>query len=164
MTWALSRPFSEVETYMGRFEDALAKAPDVKRPRFITMRYAAVYENANDWEKYIDAVRHQSAQFENLFKELGAVTNGFPEAIDLASLDNRAEYDPNMLREHLMFGTPDEVIEKLKAYEALGVDNFLYCASYGLPMDLQQKSLRLFIDEVMPAFEGSNAREAVAAE
>jgi alkanesulfonate monooxygenase SsuD/methylene tetrahydromethanopterin reductase-like flavin-dependent oxidoreductase (luciferase family) len=69
-----------------------------------------------------------------------------------------------MLREHLMFGTPDEVIEKLKAYEALGVDNFLYCASYGLPMELQQKSLRLFVDDVMPAFEGSNAREAVAAE
>ncbi len=164
MTWALSRPFSEVETYMGRFEDALAKAPDVKRPTFLTMRYAAVYEDAGHWERYVNAVRHQSAQFENLFKELGEVTNGFPEVIDLASLDNRAEYDPQMLRENLMFGTPDEVIAKLKAYEALGVDNFLYCASYGLPMEDQQKSLRLFIDEVMPAFEGSNAREAVAAE
>ncbi len=149
---------------MGRFEDALAKAPDTKRSTFLTMRYAAVCENANDWETYVNAVQHQSAQFENLFKELGAVTNGFPEEIDLASLENRAEYDPHMLREHLMFGTPDEVITKLKAYEALGVDNFLYCASYGLPMAEQQKSLRLFIDEVMPAFEGSNAQSAVAAE
>ena len=77
MTWALSRPFSEVETYMGRFEDALAKAPDVKRPTFLTMRYAAVYEDARDWEHYVNAVRHQSAQFENLFKELGEVSNGF---------------------------------------------------------------------------------------
>jgi alkanesulfonate monooxygenase SsuD/methylene tetrahydromethanopterin reductase-like flavin-dependent oxidoreductase (luciferase family) len=51
-----------------------------------------------------------------------------------------------------MFGTPDEVIGKLRAYEALGVDNFLYCASYGLPMELQRRSLKLFIDEVMPAF------------
>ena len=152
MTWALSRPFSEVETYKQRFEDAVAKAPGMRRPRFLSMRYAAVYARPGDWEPYVEAVMRQGAQFENLFRELGAVSNGFPEEIDLASLAHRAEYDPAMLRTNLMFGTPDEVIGKLRAYEALGVDNFLYCASYGLPMELQRRSLRLFIDEVMPAF------------
>jgi alkanesulfonate monooxygenase SsuD/methylene tetrahydromethanopterin reductase-like flavin-dependent oxidoreductase (luciferase family) len=164
MTWALSRPFSEVETYLGRFEDALAKAPGVKRPRFMTMRTTGVYENEKDLESCANAVRHTSAQFENLFKELGAVTNGFPEEIDLAKLDNHGDYDTETLCQNLIFGTPDQVIEKLKAYEALGIDIFLYNASYGLPMAEQRKSLRLFIDEVMPAFEGSSARKAEAAE
>ena len=51
-----------------------------------------------------------------------------------------------------MFGTPGEVIAKLRPYEALGIDGFLYCAGFGLPMQEQKRSLRLFIDEVMPAF------------
>lgn len=160
MTWALSRPFSEVELYHRRFEEALARAPGVTRPRLLTMRYAAVYEKADGWEPYVRAVQRQGAQFENLFKQLGQVTNGFPEEIDLDSLAHRAEYDPEMLRANLMFGTPDEVITKLKAYEALGIDNFLYCASYGLPMAEQKRSLKLFVDEVVPAFAAGKARAA----
>ena len=50
-----------------------------------------------------------------------------------------------------MFGTPDEVITKLRAYEKLGLD-YLYCPSYGAPMDAQKRSFQLFIDHVMPAF------------
>ena len=57
-----------------------------------------------------------------------------------------------MLHDNLMFGTPDEVIGKLRAYEALGVDQFTYYASLGLGMKEQKRSLKLFIDEVMPAF------------
>ena len=68
-----------------------------------------------------------------------------------------------MLRQNLMFGTPDEVIAKLKPYEALGIDGFLYCASFGLPMKEQKRSLRLFIDEVMPEFQCRD-RERNAAE
>jgi flavin-dependent trigonelline monooxygenase, oxygenase component len=163
MTWALTREFAEVETYMERFETALANAPaGTKRPRFMTMRHSAVYEKPDDWEPYVKSLQRVAAQFENLFRELGAVDNGFPEEIDLASLEHRAEYDPTMLRTNLMFGTPDEVIAKLKRYEALGVDDFLYYASYGLPMELQKKSLKLFIDEVMPAFAEPSSKERVA--
>ena len=162
MSWALSRPFSEVETYKQRFEDACAKAPGVKRPRFATMRYTAVYDKPNGWEVPVKAVQRQSAQFENLFKELGEVRNGFPEEIDLNTLANRAEYDPEMLRTNLMFGRPDEVIRKLKDYEALGIDNFIYCASYGLPMKEQQESLKLFCKEVVPEFQRHESARSAA--
>jgi alkanesulfonate monooxygenase SsuD/methylene tetrahydromethanopterin reductase-like flavin-dependent oxidoreductase (luciferase family) len=107
-------------------------------------------------------MRRVAGQFENLFRELGEVENGFPEEVDLAALEHRAEYDAGMLRTNLMFGTPDDVIAKLKRYEALGFDNFIYYASYGLPMDLQQKSLKLFVDEVMPAFAEQPALKKVA--
>ena len=50
-----------------------------------------------------------------------------------------------------MFGDPDTVITKLKAYEAIGVDSFIYYASMGLDMDVQKRSLQTFIDKVMPA-------------
>ena len=51
-----------------------------------------------------------------------------------------------------MFGTPGEVIAKLRTYEALGVDQFTYYASLGLGLKEQKRSLQLFIDEVIPAF------------
>jgi hypothetical protein len=44
------------------------------------------------------------------------------------------------------------VIEKLHVYEALGVDAFIYYASMGLDMEVQKRSLQLFIDRVMPKF------------
>jgi alkanesulfonate monooxygenase SsuD/methylene tetrahydromethanopterin reductase-like flavin-dependent oxidoreductase (luciferase family) len=58
-----------------------------------------------------------------------------------------------MLRENLMFGTPDTIIKKLKQYEELGVDEFIYYASMGLGLKEQKKSLELFCSEVMPAFQ-----------
>jgi alkanesulfonate monooxygenase SsuD/methylene tetrahydromethanopterin reductase-like flavin-dependent oxidoreductase (luciferase family) len=51
-----------------------------------------------------------------------------------------------------MFGTPETVIAKIKAYEELGVDAFIYYASMGLDMDGQKRSMQLFINKVMPEF------------
>jgi len=92
------------------------------------------------------------AQFENLFKNAGGVTNGFPAMIDLATIENRDEYDPKMLDQNLMFGTSEEVINKLRLYDDLGVDQFTYYASLGLGLKEQKRSLELFINEVMPEF------------
>ena len=152
LSWPLTRPMSEVEAYKGRMEAALADNPGKPRPIFATMRHTVVYDRAAEWEVPVRAAMRQFGQFENLFKNLGDVANGFPRTIELAEIENRDEYDPQMLHRNLMFGTPDEVIEKLRAYEALGVDQFTYYASLGLGMKEQKRSLELFIKEVMPAF------------
>ena len=162
MTWALTRPFSEVETYMDRFEAALAKSSDVVRPRFMTMRHVAVYDNPESGDVFLDAVIRQGAQFESLFRNLSPVVDGFPQEVPREMLNNQAEYEPENLRANLVFGSPDEVIAKLRAYEALGVDYFCYNGAYGLPLAEQKKSLSLFIDEVMPAFQEAPAKRASA--
>ena len=76
----------------------------------------------------------------------------FPKQIPIEQLENRDEYNPQMLRDNLMFGTVDEVVAKLRLYEELGVDSFIYYASTGLNHQQQKASLQLFIDEVMPKF------------
>lgn len=156
MCWPLMRPFAELQEYVSRLEEAIAKAPPGNpRPRMTAMRYAAVWSDDRDADRYIRALQRQSGQFENLFKQLGSVDNGFAESVDLGQLAHRDEYKPETLRQNLMFGTPDEVIAKLRDYDALGVD-YLYCASYGAAMADQKRSLQLFIEEVMPAFAGSS--------
>ena len=67
-------------------------------------------------------------------------------------MGHRAEYDTEMLHRNLMFGTPDQVIEKLRQHERLGVDLFLYYASMGLGLAAQKRSLKLFCQKVMLAF------------
>ncbi len=160
MTWALTRPFAEVEAYMGHFETALANNPRVKRPRFMTMRHAGIYERPADAVPFIAAIQRQGRQFENLFRNLAPVIDGFPQDPDPALLGNQGEYTPDKLTENLILGTPDHAIEKLRRYAALGIDYFCYNASYGLPLAEQKKSLRLFIDEVMPAFQEPAVRAA----
>ena len=152
LSWPFTRPMAEAELYRERLDEAMATNPGKPRPVFAMMRHTAVYDSAADSMVPVRAVQAVLSQFENLYKNLGDVQNGFPASIELKELENREEYNPAMLQENLMFGTPDEVIAKLRGYEALGVDQFTYYASMGLGRREQKRSLELFINEVMPAF------------
>ena len=152
LSWPLTREMSEAELYMSRMAEAMAANPGLRRPTMAMMRQTALYDRKADWMVPVRAAQRVLSQFENLFKNLGDVENGFPKSIPLDQLGNRAEYDPEMLSRNLMFGTPDEVIAKLKLYEALGVDEFIYYASLGLGHAEQKRSMELFCREVIPAF------------
>ena len=151
-SWPLTRDMGEAQAYMDRLNEAVANNPGSKRPVMAMMRHTALYDRKEDWMVPVRAAQRQLSQFENLFKNMGDVENGFPKSIPFDQLGNRAEYDPEMLSRNLMFGTPDEVIAKLKAYEAIGVDDFIYYASLGLGLKEQKRSLELFCKEVIPAF------------
>lgn len=151
-SWPLTRGMDEAETYMARMNEAMAANPGKKRPTMAMMRHTALYDRKEDWMVPVRAAQRQLSQFENLFKNMGDVENGFPRSIPFDQLGNRAEYDPEMLTRNLMFGTPDEVIAKLKLYEAIGVDEFIYYASLGLGHREQKRSMELFCKEVIPAF------------
>ena len=152
MSWPLTRPFAEAEDYKARLDEALAAHPDCVRPTFALMRHTAVYEDEADRAAAIAAVQTVLGQFENLFRNLGDVNDGFPKTIPLQELADREQYDPAMLEENLMFGSPAQVIDKLKRYQAIGVDEFIYYASMGLGQREQKRSLELFCREVMPEF------------
>jgi flavin-dependent trigonelline monooxygenase, oxygenase component len=152
MSWPLTRDMAEAETYMGRLDEAMAANPGKKRPTMAMMRHTAIYDKKDDWMVPVRAAQRQLSQFENLFKNLGDVKDGFPKQIPFDQLGNRAEYDPDMLSRNLMFGTPDEAIAKLKTYEAIGVDDFIYYASLGLGLKEQKRSMELFCRDVIPAF------------
>ncbi len=152
MSWPLTRPFTEAELYRRQLDEALAAHPDAARPTFALMRHTAVYEDSAGRDAAIRALQGVLGQFENLFRNLGDVDNGFPKRIPLEELSDREQYNPEMLEDNLMFGKPEAVIEKLRRYEALGVDEFIYYASMGLGQQQQKRSLELFCSEVMPAF------------
>ena len=152
LSWPLTRPISELELYKERLETALRAHPDKRRPIFAAMRYTAVCENAAQIDAALDATIEQTKRFENLFKNLGDVEQGFTQKIDLEAINESGEFDRESMRKNLMFGMPEQIVTKLRAYDALGVDHFTYCASFCLDMAAQKRSLALFIAAVMPAF------------
>ena len=119
MSWPLTRPMAEVELYMQRLGEAMTANPAAQRPVMAMMRHTAVYDTPAGRAVPIAAARRQLSQFENLFKNLGDVVNGFPKQIPLESLENRDEYDPDMLAENLIFGTPDGSYRQTQALRGM---------------------------------------------
>ncbi len=152
ISWPLTRPFSEAELYKQRFDESLATHPDCKVPVFAMMRHASVY--VSEWERRraIDSITRILGQFENVFRNLGGVVNGFPEQVPLEELSEHEQYNEDYLEENLVFGSPEQVVEKLKHYEELGVDEFIYYASMGLDHRQQILSLERFCEHVIPEF------------
>ncbi|MBN3801712.1 LLM class flavin-dependent oxidoreductase [Paraburkholderia sp. Ac-20336] len=152
MATPLHAPFSEVENLVSRFENTLENNPGIKRPKLMMLRRTAVYEDAKDWQVPVESLTNYGRYFENLLKNLGKVKNGFCEPVGYETVSNRSDYAPESLRENMMFGTPDEVVKKLKAYEALGIDYFMYGAFFGMPYDRVKRSIELFCKDVLPHF------------
>ena len=162
MSTPLQRPFEEVIALCDRFEQTVRNNPQVPRPEHSMLRRVCVYDDPDDWEIPIRAVIDFGRHFENLFRNLGSVKNGFPEPVDYEIVADKGDYAPEALHENMVFGTPDEVIEKLERYEAAGVDHFLYGACFGLPHNVAVRSLELFNETVLPHFK-SRERAGIGA-
>lgn len=152
ISWPLTRPFPEAELYKQRFDEALATHPDCKAPILAMMRHVSVYVSKSERRRAIASITRVLGQFENVFRNLGGVVNGFPEQVPLKELSEREQYNEDYLEENLVFGSPEQVIEKLKRYQELGVDEFIYYASMGLDHRQQILSLERFCEHVMPEF------------
>lgn len=68
--------------------------------------------------------------------------------------EHEVDVDYDELDEKFVIGTPEECIDQLRTYEALGVDHVLIrCQFPGQPQDSTIECLERFGDEVIPAFK-----------
>jgi len=158
----LSAPAAEIAVLGEKFRKAVADHPEVPRPRLMMQRRTCAYARARDWEAPVRHSIDYGRTFENLFQNIGTVTNGFPEAVDYATVANRSNYDPESMLKNLLFGTPDEIIEKLLVYEAAGVDQMCLGISFNQPFALQKTTLSLFSREIIPVFAARERERARA--
>jgi alkanesulfonate monooxygenase SsuD/methylene tetrahydromethanopterin reductase-like flavin-dependent oxidoreductase (luciferase family) len=152
MATPLSKPDAEVQDLSGKLAQAIAKFPDRPRPRFMVLRRTCVYEDPRDWRIPADAAYEDLRIFNGLFFNAAGVIEGFATPVDPAQGDATQPPAPETLRENLMFGTPDQVVARLRRYEAWGCDLYCYGASFGLPHEVAMRSLQLFARDVMPHF------------
>lgn len=153
MSTPLQQPFEEVLDLAGKLQSSLEKYPQKPRPRWLVLRNSCVYDNPDQWRMPVNAARMYSAQFQGLFTTDGEVVNGFPKQVDFSNLERARDYTDENIWENMMFGTPDDIVRKLKLYEEAGVDSFCYGADFGLDGKDAIRSLELFITDVMPHFQ-----------
>jgi flavin-dependent trigonelline monooxygenase, oxygenase component len=148
MVTPLGMPFTEVESLAERRDAAVAEVASGHRPQMMVLRDACVYDDEADRDVPVKAQLTHARYFNSLFTTEGDVRSGWVQPVDSA---NGAPSEDEV-HENYVFGTPGKVIEKLRAYEAVGTDVFLYGATFGLDHAFERRSLELFIDEVVPAF------------
>ena len=75
------------------------------------------------------------------------------------SIDGLFAWEPSIQGETILFGTPARVREQMARLLEVSGCNYVICAfAWGtLPHEQTLRSLRLFAEEVMPAFAGSGA-------
>ena len=142
----------EVESLMGSFDDACAANVDIPRPRIMLLMHTHVAESDTEVEQASRDLSRYYGLFATWFRNEKPVRQGFIEVPGDEELAAMAMYAPEVLREALVIGTPDTVVERLQRYEAIGYDQYSFWIDNGMSFEKKRKSLRLFIDEVMPAF------------
>jgi alkanesulfonate monooxygenase SsuD/methylene tetrahydromethanopterin reductase-like flavin-dependent oxidoreductase (luciferase family) len=143
---------AEVASLMERFEAACAASPGVPRPRIMLLQHAFVASSAAEVDQLARDLSRFYCYFGAWFKNERPVRQGFIEALSAADMAAMPNYAPEVMRKNLIIGQPDEVIARLKGYEALGYDQYSVWIDSGLSHERKKKSLELFVREVMPAF------------
>ena len=152
MSTPLNKPIGEVVDLAGKLGAAVEANPGAARPRWMVLRAVGVALSASEIDAIVAANLLHGKRFEGLFSTEGNVVNGFPQILEQetgASGGHSAE----AVREAMVLGPPDEVVEQLEAYAALGVDEFCYGGNYGLDPLRTRQSLELFVERVIPQFE-----------
>lgn len=142
----------EVTSLMERFNAACANHPDIPRPQIMMLMHTFVGEDGQEVDAAVDDMRRFYCYFSKWFKNEKPINQGFIESLNDDDLAMFPNYAPELIKQNLVIGTPEDVIARLKGYEALGYDQYSFWIDSHMDFERKKKSLELFINKVMPAF------------
>ena len=143
---------AEVTSLMARFNDACAAHPDLPRPQVMVLRHTFVGETEQEIAQGAKDLSRFYCYFGAWFKNERPISQGLIETLSDDEMAKMDMYSPDKMRVNQIVGTPTEVVERIKSYEALGYDEYSYWVDSSMSYESKRRSLELFIDQVMPAF------------
>ncbi|MBC8048952.1 MAG: LLM class flavin-dependent oxidoreductase [Chitinophagales bacterium] len=149
----------EIAALMEKFNGACAAHPGTPRPKIMLLQHAFVAASEADAEEIARSLSRYYCYFASWFKAERPINRGFIAALSDAEMADMPQYSPDIMRKNLVIGEPGEVIDRLKAYEALGFDQYSVWIDSLMPHDRKKHSLDLFIRHVMPAFAVDGAAQ-----
>ncbi|KNC20121.1 monooxygenase [Arthrobacter sp. RIT-PI-e] len=154
MVTPLMKDDAEVADLTEKTRDAVAKFPGAEKPEIMCLRHTHVHsaDDPEGWRDAAAAVNRYYRTFDAWAGNRTTPTDGFLEPSPEEKFAGRAEFEPESLHRSAMIGTPDEVIERIKHYQELGVDEFGYWIDNSMTHEQKKASLELFVEEVVPAF------------
>jgi len=143
---------AEVESLIGKFNAACSAAPHMPRPRIMLLAHTYV---GTDEADIAQAAREMSVYYNYFFawfKNERPISQALIAPLSEAELAANPAVSPQVMRTNLPVGTPQEVIARLKSYEAMGYDEYSLWIDTGMSFARKKASLERFIADVMPAF------------
>lgn len=155
MVTPLMKGDEEVEDLVSKFETAIANNPGVERPELMVLRHTYVHseDDPDGWRIAAKAINRYYRSFDAWFGNKSTPVNGFLEPSPEEKFAERPEFTSESLHRTAMIGTPAEVVERLRHYEALGVDEFSFWTDNSMSHADKKRSLELFIEHVVPEFQ-----------
>lgn len=142
----------EVKSLMERFNHACLENPEVPRPKIMLLMHGYVAEDAKDVEQAAKDLSKFYCYFESWFQNKKPIKKGFIEALTNEQISSNETYSPEKMLKNLVVGTPDQVINRIRGYEALGYDQFSLWIDSLMPFERKKASLERFVNHVLPAF------------
>ena len=142
----------EIETLMGRFNDACASF-DGPRPKIMLLHHTYVGSDADDVTLAANELSRFYCYFGAWFQNKRPVSKGLIAPLSDEELSANQMMSPGNMHRDLTIGTAQEVIDQIKRYEDLGYDEYSFWIDSGMSFERKRASLARFIDDVMPAFQ-----------
>lgn len=142
----------EVVSLMERFNTACAAHPEVPRPKIMVLRHAYVASDEADARTAAEEMTRFYCYFGAWFKNERPIQQGLIQELTEDEIAAHPVYSAAAMRSNQIIGEPDEVIARLKSYEALGYDEFSFWIDSGMSFERKKASLQRMIRDVMPAF------------
>ncbi|MET4593251.1 MULTISPECIES: LLM class flavin-dependent oxidoreductase [unclassified Sphingomonas] len=152
MATPLFKNDDEVKDLARKFDEACAASPDVPRPQLMILQHAHVQSSDADGQRAAEAISLFFRNYGAWASNKKPPVNGFHHDIAPLDAERLPDFVPEQLRQNIMIGTPEEVIARLKTYEALGVDEYSIWLDNTMSFEEKRDSIRRFIDQVAPAF------------
>ncbi|WP_040832279.1 LLM class flavin-dependent oxidoreductase [Nocardia jiangxiensis] len=154
MVTPLMKGDEEVADLKRKFDTAVTNHPEVPQPQIMVLRHTYVHpaDDPDGWRPAAEGIQKFYRTFDAWFGNKTVPDNGFLEPSPVSKFADRPEFAPESLHKTAMIGTPEEVIDRLRYYQELGIDEFSFWTDNTLSHEQKRKSLELFINEVVPAF------------
>jgi alkanesulfonate monooxygenase SsuD/methylene tetrahydromethanopterin reductase-like flavin-dependent oxidoreductase (luciferase family) len=151
LTTPLRSPFEVAEKQAAWFIEARDELPAERRGvRHHMLRNVYVSKDRRDLDEKARLLLGNHRRFVNLYETDGTIEGGYTVPLD-------ADIEPAEAANNVIFGTPDEVIERLARHAALGIDGVQVNMAFGASHRDILRSLELFATEVMPTLASDTA-------
>ena len=142
----------EIETLMGRFNDACASY-EGPRPKIMLLHHTYVGSDEADVAVAAKELSRFYCYFGAWFQNKRPVSQGLIAPLTEDEMAANALMAPENMARDLTIGTADQVVDRIKTYEDLGYDEYSFWIDSGMSFERKRASLARFIDDVMPAFQ-----------
>jgi alkanesulfonate monooxygenase SsuD/methylene tetrahydromethanopterin reductase-like flavin-dependent oxidoreductase (luciferase family) len=146
-TTPLSDDQAQMMTLIDAFHTGKQKAGDEGHDLTLSLsRVGLLTTSDRDKKRKLELASHYYDQFDNVFTGPGVVKNGI-----ITPLPRKQTL--RELEQALMFGSPAEIIDKLKFYDQAGVHRFMLNPNFGAQQSEILETIQAFAEEVMSQFD-----------